>query len=86
MNIETVISKLEKNADVFKSLLTNAELPFQQWKPEENKWSLLEIVCHLLEEEQLDFRARIKHIIETPDSKMPSIDPQGWVKEKNYSE
>lgn len=86
MHTETIISKLEKNADVFQSLLSGAELPLQQWRPEENKWSLLEIVCHLLEEERLDFKARIKHILETPDSKMPSINPQGWVQEKNYAE
>lgn len=86
MKKETVINKLEKNAEVFNSLLSGADLPFQQWRPEENKWSLLEIVCHLLDEERLDFRARIKHILETPESEMPSIDPQGWVKEKNYSE
>jgi hypothetical protein len=54
------------------------------WKPNPEKWCLLEIVCHLYDEEREDFRARTKHTLETPNAPLPPIDPQGWVEARNY--
>ena len=47
---------------------------------------MLEIVCHLYDEEREDFRARVKHTLETPNKEMPKIHPQGWVAERKYME
>ena len=79
-----VILELSRNPDIFKGLLT--ELPEEEyrWKPNPGKWCLLEIVCHLIDEECEDFRARTRHVLETPKEPMPPIDPKGWVKERNY--
>lgn len=50
----------------------------------EKKWSPLEILAHLRDEEKLDFRARARCAIQgtTPDP----IDPQGWVTQRKYNE
>ena len=34
-----------------------------QWKQSENKWSMLEIICHLYDEEREDFRSRLAKIL-----------------------
>jgi len=48
------------------------------------KWNLLDVACHLLDEEREDFRPRVKHILEQPREPMKSIDPAGWVNSRNY--
>jgi len=92
MNYTTeIIFRIEENINVFKFLFTELTEEMCLWKPKPNKWCLLEIVCHLYDEEREDFKARIKHVLETPTAPLPPIDPQGWVIarqyiEQNYSE
>lgn len=86
MNFEFVISELERNIVVFKSLLENLPSELVKWKPERDKWSLLEIICHLCDEEREDFRQRVQHVLETPEKLMPSIDPMSWVISRKYME
>ncbi|MDD7887916.1 DinB family protein [Flavivirga sp. 57AJ16] len=84
MSIKEIIKALENNQQVFKSLLISKGEEQYLWKPEPVKWSLLEIVCHLLDEERDDFKARVKHVLETPLKALIPIDPEGWVKERAY--
>lgn len=86
MNRVKVISELRRNREVFADLLLPPSEEMTLYRPAENKWNLLEIVCHLFDEERLDFRARMRHIIEGTGDKMPPIDPEGWVKIHRYSE
>jgi hypothetical protein len=87
-NIEpsNVINQLESNAAVFGALLANVTDDLAVWKPEPNHWCLLEIVCHLVDEEREDFGARVKSTLEDPNQPLISIDPQGWVQSRNYIE
>lgn len=52
------------------------------WKPSPDQWSILEVLNHLVDEEALDFRRHLVHILESLDAPWPQIDPQGWVTEK----
>lgn len=79
-----IIDKLESNAATFKSLLAGLNREEYTWKEKAEKWRLLEVVCHLYDEEREDFRARVKHTLETPDQPMPSINPPDWVTSRNY--
>ncbi|WP_223551314.1 MULTISPECIES: DinB family protein [Aestuariivivens] len=84
MDIKYAINQLKQNQTVFKGLLQN-KLPEESlWRPEEGKWCLLEIACHLLDEEQKDFKARIQYIFEQPEYDLPSINPVAWIKEHDY--
>ncbi len=85
MELVELIIKLEKNRAVFKSLFNNIQQDQIHWKPNENKWSMLEIVCHLLDEEKEDFRQRIDFTLHRPGDSWPAIDPQGWEKSRNYA-
>ena len=57
-----------------------------RWKPTPDRWSLLEIVNHLADEEVFDFRARIESTLRNPAEVWPPIAPQDWVAEKKYNE
>ncbi len=52
----------------------------------EDRWSMLEILHHLWDEEREDFRVRIRHLVEKREGDFPAIDPEGWVKERKYNE
>ncbi|HRH64692.1 MAG TPA: DinB family protein [Bacteroidia bacterium] len=83
-NPERIISRLDKNRNVFQSLLSDTDDEQIYFQPAPGKWCLLEIVCHLYDEEREDFRARLKHVLTTPDQPLPSIDPQGWAASGKY--
>ena len=84
MFIKEIIRQLENNQHVFKSLLIDKDEAHYLWRPEPEKWNLLEIVCHLLDEEREDFRARVKHTLENPGKALVPINPVGWVTERGY--
>ncbi|WP_298237681.1 DinB family protein [uncultured Algibacter sp.] len=85
MTIEAITTQLETNKHVFKTLLKNKTEAEYLWKPQPEKWCLLEIVCHLIDEEVEDFRARTNHVLESPAQDMMPINPNNWVKERNYA-
>jgi hypothetical protein len=80
----TNIQELKQNKAVFKSLLLGISEKEFLWKPTPEKWCLLEVVCHLYDEEREDFRARVKSTLEDASKKWPKIDPPAWVSERNY--
>jgi hypothetical protein len=84
MNDTIIINELSKNRNVFKELLSGLTAEMYFWKPSPVKWCLLEIVCHLYDIEREDFRARTKHVLETPAAPLPPIDPPGWVEARHY--
>ena len=85
MKPEQIIHQLQANRLVFKNLLTDKE-PMINWKPTPEAWSLLEIVCHLYDEEREDFRTRVFNTLLTPEIQPPSIDPPGWVTQRKYAQ
>ncbi len=84
MDYNKIIGELSRNKDVFKALLFG--LPKEQylWKSSSEKWNLLEITCHLYDEEREDFRTRTKYVLETPELPLPKFDPIKWVEERKY--
>ena len=75
MDINELISKLEKNRIIFEGLFKNISDEQVSWKQNENKWSMLEIVCHLLDEEKEDFGQRVDFTLHKPGDPWPPIDP-----------
>lgn len=86
MDLSKIIAALNKNQKIFKSLLIDLPEEEYSWKSKAQNWSLLEITCHLYDEEREDFRARLRHILNDLSGDFPSINPPAWVKERKYSE
>lgn len=81
-----IIEQLQKNKLVFKSLLEDIQPELITWRPRPDKWCMLEIVCHLYDEEQFDFRFRAQWILEQPNVQPPPFNTMDWVKEHKYME
>ncbi|MCF8237775.1 MAG: DinB family protein [Saprospiraceae bacterium] len=80
-----IISALTRNRDVFSHLLAQPHPDQIQWSQDPTKWSLLQIVCHLRDEESEDFRSRLRMVLDSPGVPFPGINPTGWVVDRNYA-
>ncbi|WP_343487820.1 DinB family protein [Allomuricauda sp. d1] len=86
MLLPEIISEFQRNKLTFENLLGELSNEIIRWRASAKRWCLLEIVCHLLDEEVEDFRARTKHALESPELPLKSINPVGWLQERNYLE
>jgi len=86
MNLDYFIDRLDKNRGVFESLVRGVRLEQARWKPSPDKWSMLEVINHLYDEEREDFRQRIELVLADPKQRWPPIDPQNWVITRAYNE
>jgi len=57
-----------------------------RWKPTPDSWSILEVICHLADEEREDFRTRVAWALNGGTDPWHSIDPQGWVTSRGYNQ
>jgi len=85
MNARTLINSLNENIDIFATLFSNIAKEQINWKANPQKWSLLEIVNHLYDEEKDDFRMRTKMTLEDPNKKWSMFDPVKRVVEHKYN-
>lgn len=86
MDLDYLTNRLSQNRGVFESLLRDVPAEQAVWKPSPEKWSMLEVVNHLYDEEREDFRARLELTLKDPAEPWPPIDPPGWVVTRRYSE
>jgi hypothetical protein len=86
MNLDYFIERLSKNRGVFESLVRGVNLEQGKWKPAPEKWSILEVVNHLYDEEREDFRQRIELVLDDPAKPWPKIDPRNWATTRGYNQ
>jgi hypothetical protein len=86
MNLDYFVERFADNCGVFESLLKNVSVEQASWKPAPDKWSMLEVVNHLYDEEREDFRQRLEIVLRDPKEQWPPIDPRGWVTTRRYNE
>ena len=84
MKIPLIIKKLAANQVVFQHLFTNISKEEIIWRPYPTHWCLLEILCHLHDNEHEDFKVRVQSVLENPTTPFISIEPSSWVKERAY--
>jgi hypothetical protein len=85
LNHHLIIARLQVNGEIFERLFQNLTDEQARWKPAPERWSLLEVVNHLYDEEREDFRRRLALVLENPRTEWPPIDPEGWVLERGYN-
>jgi len=86
MNHLAIVQQLARNADVFKVILSGKSTAEYTFKPRPDKWCMLEVICHLVDEEKEDFRVRVKYVLENPHNELPGFNPLEWVNSRKYIE
>ena len=59
LSVPGVADRLEADAGVFAALVERVGAEQARWKPEPAKWSILEVMCHVADEEVEDFLGEI---------------------------
>ena len=77
--------RLFANAETMAALARHLTDAQYRWKPAPEEWSILEVLCHLYDEERDDFRQRTRLTLENPQADWPPINPAGWVAERAYN-
>ena len=86
MNPDLLIGRLELFAHSLPNLVKGLSETEARWRPSDGGWSILEIVCHLADEEVNDFRTRLDLLFKDPDKPWPRLDVNEAVEEGNYNE
>ena len=86
MEFKSLNEELGYSTEMIKALLAGISQEEAQIKPNAESWSILEVVCHLYDEECEDFREHLDFILHRQNEEWHRIDPQGWVKERKYNE
>lgn len=86
MKFEALYQELANGRAIFRALVNGITQAEAQFKPTPESWSILEVVCHLYDEEREDFRDHLDLILNRSDEAWKPIDPQGWVTARRYSE
>ena len=86
MRFETLRQELANAAIVIPALLAGITPAEARVRPSPEAWSVLEVVCHLYDEEREDFRQRLDILLHRPAEPWPRIDPRGWVTSRAYND
>lgn len=86
MDVTKMANNLRQNTEIIQALLHGLSEEQARWKPSPDQWSVLEVLCHLYDEERFDFRARLKKTLQNPSQPWDEIDPQGWVEQRAYNQ
>jgi DinB family protein len=86
LRLDLVRRELAQGAATIAALVAGVNPDEARQRPAPDAWSLLEVVCHLLDEEREDFRPRLDIVLHRPDDAWTPIDPAGWVTARRYNE
>jgi len=86
LTLAVASARLAATVFVLEELVTGVDDAQAHWKPAPERWSILEVVNHLHDEEREDFRSRFQRLLERPDEPAPPIDPPRWAVERHYNE
>jgi hypothetical protein len=84
MNCAYYVTRLAASADAIESLVKHVDIGMAGWKPAPDKWSILEVICHLYDEERFDFRAHLEELF--AGREWTPFDTIAWVTEHRYAE
>jgi len=86
MEFNVLYRELTQSTEMFRALLAGIGQEEAQIKPSPGKWSILEVVCHLYDEEREDFREHLDFILHRQHEEWHPISPFAWVKLRKYNE
>lgn len=84
MTTNLIINQLALNSTVILSHFQSIDKGLLHYRPTPDSWNLIEVLCHLRDEEIEDWRTRLTCVLENPSVPPPPINPAAWVKERDY--
>lgn len=86
MNLAWYAARLQAGAGAIAAFVRYVDVAQAVWAPAPSQWSMRDVLCHLYDEERLDFRRRIEILAAGTGEPWPAIDPGAWPREHRYAE
>src|SRR5262245_64274367 len=86
MDHRTLYQELVNSTEMIRALIKDINQEQAQVKPDAESWSILEVICHLYDEEREDFREHLDFILHRQNEEWHPISPFAWVKLRKYNE
>lgn len=86
MNAETIANRLAAFPATLRAACAGLTDDDALYRADGAAWSILEIVCHLADEEESDFPLRLERTLNDPSAPWDPIDPEGWATSRRYRE
>lgn len=86
INLEPIIDRMARFPTVLRAAATSASIEDARWKPGPEHWSILEVCCHMLDEEREDFRLRLQSTLEDPARAWARLDLKDVATKRKYNE
>jgi hypothetical protein len=84
IDLEELLPRFEQNAAAIAGLVAGIGSEEAHWRGAPGKWSIVELINHLHDEEWEDFRQRLDYTLHRPGEKWPLTDPERWVTDRDY--
>jgi uncharacterized damage-inducible protein DinB len=85
MKFSELYQEMVNSTEMIRALVANISQEEAQIKPTPEAWSILEVICHLYDEEREDFREHLDFILHRQNEEWHEIYPQSWVEERKYN-
>lgn len=86
MDVARLCELLQNQATVIDCLTADIDDASAQLPVKDGEWTILEVMCHLYDEEREDFRVRVMQTLMHPEAPLAGIDPEGWVQSRGYAQ
>ena len=86
MDSTALFRELERFPELLSDIVCGVTQSETLYKPHAESWSMLEVMCHLCDEEREDFRKRLDFILHRRQETWALIDPETWVVTRAYAE
>ena len=84
--VAEVSSNLDASGRAIDALVSGVAPDVARARPAPEKWSINEVLGHLVDEERHDFRTRIDYMLHRPGETWPAIDPERTVRKGQFNE
>jgi hypothetical protein len=85
MDIQQSIDQLRRSGAAIVDMVGGVDAEHARWKPAPERWSILEVINHLADEEREDFRTRFELTLRDPHAEWPKLDPEAIVVTRAYN-
>jgi hypothetical protein len=86
MEFKLLYEELTSSTEMIRALLLGISQEDARLKPNADSWSILEVTCHLYDEEREDFREHLDFILNRQNEAWHRIDTVEWVTARKYNE
>jgi hypothetical protein len=86
MKFQELYTEMTQSTEMIRALLAGVSQQEAQVKKSQKVWSILEVTCHLYDEECEDFREHLDFILHRQDEEWHPIATLAWVSQRKYNE